>query len=331
MGINSFVIVVLSALLTWLVVLVTLPFLQNSLADRPNSRSSHTTSTPRGGGTSFILVVCIISFVQLSMGSCNFASACIIPLLLIPLAVTGLLDDKIDLEPRWRYCVQFLTSLGLIRVSELVRRLTLHSDHMVLIFLSYAIIVVIITAIINFSNFSDGLDGLLSGCMIIVFIGMAIKQPQSIQMWSLVGALLGFLIWNWSPAKVFMGDSGSTYLGATLAAYILQQHSWGQALGLLLTAMPLMGDCSITILRRMGNKQNIFTAHRLHLYQRLHQAGWSHAKVSGVYISSTIVLVCSNLIGGLGLVIGMALIELLYGYWLDRFVAIPFAMSNRSS
>ncbi len=92
--------------------------------------------------------------------------------------------------------------------------------------------VIAVTAVINFVNFTDGLDGLVAGCMAISLGAIAINGATGL--WPLVGALAGFLIWNWAPAKVFMGDVGSTFLGAVFAGMVLQASSWPQALAMLL-------------------------------------------------------------------------------------------------
>ena len=76
--------------------------------------------------------------------------------------------------------------------------------------------------------------------------------------------------------------------------------------------------------------QRIFQAHRLHLYQRLHQAGWCHAHVSSLYIAATAVLAVAQLAGGLAWVIGFALAVFLIGVWLDQHVAVSFAVASKS-
>ena len=149
-------------------------------------------------------------------------------------------------------------------------------------------------------------------------------------LWPLVGALLGFLLWNWSPAKVFMGDVGSTFLGAVFAGVVLQQTSFSAALAFLLVATPLLADACLCVPRRLFAGQRIFQAHRLHLFQRLHQAGWCHAHVSSLYIAATAVLAIAHLAGGLAWVIGFALAVLLIGVWLDQRVAVPFAVASKS-
>ena len=149
-------------------------------------------------------------------------------------------------------------------------------------------------------------------------------------LWPLVGALFGFLLWNWSPAKVFMGDVGSTFLGAVFAGVVLQQASFTAALGLLLVATPLLADACICVLRRLLAGQRIFQAHRLHLFQRLYQAGWSHARVASSYIAATGVLAIALLVGGWLWVLGVAGAVLIIGLWLDQRVALAFVVASRS-
>jgi len=166
--------------------------------------------------------------------------------------------------------------------------------------------------------------------MAVALAAAALKLSAPWPVWALVGALLGFLVWNWSPAKVFMGDVGSTYLGAVFAGLVLQVPSWPDALALLLVATPLVGDSCVCVPRRFIAGQRVFQAHRLHLFQRLHQAGWPHARVSSLYVSATAVLAMALLTGGLLWVLALAALELLIGVWLDQRVAVPFAVASRS-
>jgi UDP-N-acetylmuramyl pentapeptide phosphotransferase/UDP-N-acetylglucosamine-1-phosphate transferase len=183
--------------------------------------------------------------------------------------------------------------------------------------------------VINFTNFMDGLDGLVAGCMAVTVAAIALTLTAPWPLWSLVGALLGFLLWNWRPAKVFMGDVGSTFLGAVFAGLVLQAPSWPEALGLLLVATPLLGDACLCVPRRLLAGQRVFEAHRLHLFQRLHQAGWSHGRVSSLYIGATALLAAALRLGGWTWVTGCAAMVLLTGMWLDRRMAMPFAVASR--
>jgi UDP-N-acetylmuramyl pentapeptide phosphotransferase/UDP-N-acetylglucosamine-1-phosphate transferase len=192
------------------------------------------------------------------------------------------------------------------------------------------VVLLLIVAVINFTNFMDGLDGLVAGCMAVALAAAALQLAAPLPIWALVGSLLGFLIWNWSPAKVFMGDVGSTFLGALFAGLVLQATTWPEALGLLLVATPLLGDAFLCVPRRLLAGQRVFDAHRLHLFQRLHQAGWPHARVSSVYIAGTAVLAVALLAGGWPWVVGLSVVELFVGFWLDRHVAVSFTVASQS-
>ena len=243
-----------------------------------------------------------------------------LPLLVFPLALVGLLDDRLNLPAIWRYCVQFSTALIIISTSQL-----LLSSSVSLFFVLCLIFVV--TAIINFINFMDGVDGLVAGSMSVVLITAAIHLLSPMPIWALIGSLLAFLCWNWSPAKVFMGDVGSTFLGAVFAGLVLRSPSWPEAFSLLLVATPLLADAFFCVLRRLFAGHRVFHAHRLHLFQRLHAAGWSHSRVSLTYVAATVVLALAMLMGSLHWVILLALFELFLGLCLDIFVAVPFPVA----
>jgi UDP-N-acetylmuramyl pentapeptide phosphotransferase/UDP-N-acetylglucosamine-1-phosphate transferase len=175
-----------------------------------------------------------------------------------------------------------------------------------------------VTAIINFFNFMDGLDGLVASCAAVLMLASG--------QWVLAGALLGFLLWNWSPARVFMGDVGSTYLGAIFAGLVLQRPEPLQSLLFLLVATPLLADAFICVLRRWHAGQQIFQPHRLHLYQRLHSAGWPHASVSFLYLLQTSLLAVGFFFAlPLPSMLGAVFMVLWLGFWLDQKQASSFS------
>jgi UDP-N-acetylmuramyl pentapeptide phosphotransferase/UDP-N-acetylglucosamine-1-phosphate transferase len=294
-----------------------IPLLRQRLLDQPNARSAHHRPTPRGGGVAFMLVAVAVS--GLALVSQPASPLNLLPLLAFPLACVGLLDDRFDLPAAWRYGVQLATALILLLLSPLVAGLSGTA------WLALPVLLIAVTAVINFTNFMDGLDGLVAGCMAVAIAAVAQWLQAPAPIWALVGGLLGFLIWNWSPAQVFMGDVGSTFLGAVFAALVLQAPTWPQALGLLLVATPLLGDAGLCVPRRLLAGQPVFQAHRLHLFQRLHQAGWSHARVAQLYIGGTALLALALLMGGWPWVVALAGLELLSGVWLDQRVAVPFS------
>jgi Fuc2NAc and GlcNAc transferase len=326
MGLTAFFVVLLAAAVSWGLLCALLPTIRRRLLDQPNERSSHRQATPRGGGVAFVLVAscagALASFVKASSASAPLPLLAA-PLLALPLALVGLLDDRQNLPASWRYGVQLATGLVVILASPLVAPSVGLLPLLVLLLIA-------VTGVINFTNFMDGLDGLVAGCMAVAMTAAAILLAAPWPIWALVGALLGFLVWNWSPAKVFMGDVGSTFLGAVFAVLVLQASSWPEALALLLVATPLLGDACFCVPRRLMAGQRVFQAHCLHLFQRLYQAGWPHARVSSLYIAATVVLAIALLWGGLPWVTALAAAELLIGVWLDQKVAVPFAVASRS-
>ena len=301
-----------AGVVTWLLLRGLIPQLRQRLLDQPNARSSHRQPTPRGGGVAFVLVAVVASL--LALGSGDRSTTATLPLIALPLALVGFLDDRHNLPASWRYGVQLATALGLILLSPLPFP-----------WLALPLLLIAATAVINFTNFMDGLDGLVAGCMAIALSALTLKLSAPWPLWALVGALLGFLLWNWNPAKVFMGDVGSTFLGAVFAGLVLQAPSWPETLGSLLVATPLVADACLCVPRRLLAGQPVFQAHRLHVFQRLHQAGWSHGQVAGLYISATAASAIALLWGGWQAVLTLAAVELLVGLWLDQRVAVPFA------
>jgi Fuc2NAc and GlcNAc transferase len=318
---NRFFALVFSFSASWALLRILLPQLRKLLLDQPNARSSHVQPTPRGGGIAVVLLSVGASVFGLFFE--GFTPLVATPLLALPLALVGFLDDRHNLPASWRYGVQLATALVVVLLSRLVVPSLAFWPALVLL-------VVAVTAVINFTNFMDGLDGLVAGCMAVAMAAAAFALAAPWPIWALVGSLLGFLLWNWSPAKVFMGDVGSTFLGAVYAGLVLQAPNWPEALGLLLVATPLLGDAFFCVPRRLLAGQQVFQAHRLHLFQRLHQAGWPHARVSSMYIGATALLALALLWGGLPWLMALAAFELLLGIWLDQRVAVPFAIASRS-
>lgn len=296
---NSFLEFFISATGSWIFTFLLLPVLTKKVLDVPNERSSHTVSTPRGGGIGFVIIGTAINFFT-SYGFSRW-----IPIACIPLALVGFIDDVRTVSPAWRYLVQLITaSLIVLMIRPSVT------------LLFFVFLVLLLTAIINFFNFMDGLDGLVAGCGILLFIGTS--------SWSLAGSIFGFLLWNWNPARVFMGDAGSTFIGAVFGGLLMRAPSFYELVILGLAAFPILADSFTCLLRRMYFRQRIFQPHREHLYQRLQRAGWSHRKVSSLYIFGVGLILLAKTLGHDKGVILIALVELLIGLYLDRRVAFPF-------
>ena len=263
------------------------------LLDIPNDRSSHTQPTPRGGGLGFILAFAITSAIA------PFPFPFSLWLVLLPLTIIGILDDRQGVPAALRYLVQLgaasiaVTAFGSFPFPGSSFGITGQIG-------AIALTLIGITALINFYNFMDGLDGLVASTTAVQlgFLALYLHQPI---LWLLVAALLGFLRWNWSPAQIFMGDAGSTVLGATVAIALLNSNDPVRTWSALAITFPLVLDAIYTLIRRLIRQANIFQAHRTHLYQRLQQSGWSHAQVASTYIGLTLAIAFSiSLLGTLG-------------------------------
>ena len=318
----------ISAFCSWLLLFLIIPVLNRFFLDHPNSRTSHLIPTPRGGGIVFVFLALLSSFIDLFLGVSNASSYLL--LTSVPLAVIGFIDDRFSLPASLRFVAQIFTAILVILISPLFKGYLYSLAGFLPTALFLLFLIISVSAIINFTNFMDGLDGLVCGCMTLSIASLSLSLHASWSFWVFVGALIGFLFWNWSPAKVFMGDVGSTFIGAVFAGLVLQAPSWVVAFSYVLVATPLFGDAFSCVLRRLVAGQHVFQAHRLHLFQRLQQAGWPHARVSLTYILATAVLAVAMLVGGFPWVLGSAVAVLFLGIWLDQRIAVPFAVASKS-
>lgn len=293
------------------ILISSIKFLKKYFLDLPNYRSSHVKPIPRAGGISFVICGCCFSLLN----------GVWLPLMCLPLSLVGLIDDLRGLNPLVRYITQALTCLVLILKSNL------YYDKMqnlpilwqtILIFL----LILLGTAIINFLNFMDGIDGILASCMTIVFGSLAVLYfPYLIPF---IGAIIGFLIFNWQPAKIFMGDTGSTFIGAVFVGCIFQISNNLNNTSIIFISAPLLFDAFICVMRRFFIGDNIFKPHKLHLYQRLNQAGFTHQRVSMIYLFATLFLSLCYIIGNLYLYSIGIVSTIIFGVFLEKKYAYPF-------
>ena len=298
------------------------PFLIKYFPDSPNKRSSHHSIKPRAGGIVFLLVTLIFTLI--------FNQDSLFPILICALlGLVSLIDDKINLSSKIRYLAQLLVVILLFLNSNLYQVfLSFEYQNSFLLFIISFFIVFISTGVINFINFMDGLDGLVSGCMLII-ISTSFYLVELNWLIPLIGSLLAFLFWNWEPSKVFMGDVGSTFLGAIFIAILFSTTDIEKILSVILVATPILLDALSCILRRILNNQNIFRAHKLHLYQRLNQSGMKHSTVSLIYISSTLLIAVFMILYGLIFASILCFLIICLGFYFDRNIAIPFLIASR--
>ena len=309
---NQLIILIIFFIISFLLQSFIISRLKKWFLDKPDYRSLHQLPTPSGGGLIFVLVG--------SIGALYFNF--LLPLICLPLSIIGLIDDRFNLSRKLRYFFQFSTVIIFINISPL----KINLDNSLFEFVSNLILIIFLTGIINFINFMDGIDGLVAGSMIVYFSLFAVSG--NIGLVPLIGSLMAFLIFNWNPAKVFMGDVGSTFLGSLYAGLLLQFTNWNDSFTFLVIATPLFLDALVCLIRRFLTKDNIFKPHRKHLYQRLiGQKNLSHGKVSLIYISTSILSTIFFYLGSNFLFVFNLFFVVLLGCYLDRFIAKPFKFS----
>ena len=295
-----FILSITSFYLTWISLLKLIPFFKKNIVDNPIKRSSHKKPTPTSGGIVFSIIGSLFTAIN----------GFYIPIISMPLSIVGFIDDKKEISSSIRYISQIIISFFLFFDSPLKENLTNYP-----ILLTYLIIIFISTAIINFCNFIDGLDGLLISCMTITLTTLALSQHN---IFPLIGCLIAFTIFNWSPAKIFMGDSGSTFLGAVFVGLLMKNNNFLELIKSILLITPILADCIFCLIRRLASGQNIFKPHKLHLYQRLNQAGWSHMQVSTLYSFGVFILSLTYLTQGVIACLTLSIIEIIIGFYLDK-------------
>ncbi|MBE3136322.1 MAG: glycosyltransferase family 4 protein [Thermoplasmata archaeon] len=266
------------------------------MLDIPNARSSHTQPTPRGGGLGIVIGVLIgaWSLFIFRILRMPFRKIAAISLGGGIVALVGWLDDIHRLPYSIRLVVQGISSAIILVAIGYFHTITVPfvgDIHLYSIGIPFALFWIM--GLTNAYNFMDGIDGIAGGQALIAGLGWAILGFMSGQSFiGLIGLLLsasslGFLFHNWPPARIFMGDVGSAFIGFTLAVLPIigsQRDPRCMVAGILLV-WPFIFDTTFTLVRRLLNKENIFVAHRSHIYQRLVIAGYSHRFVTLVYMA----------------------------------------------
>jgi UDP-N-acetylmuramyl pentapeptide phosphotransferase/UDP-N-acetylglucosamine-1-phosphate transferase len=239
--------------------------------DFPNPRSLHLVPMPRLGG------IGIIAGVAGAWLYAGFETSLSLILTLVLLIAISLLDDIFGVAVQWRFLVHLAgASLGISAV------LHVHQPWLLLL-------AAIATAwMINLFNFMDGSDGLAGGMAVIGFgaYGLAALAAGDFSFaainLSIAASALGFLMFNFPPARVFMGDAGAIPLGFLAAIMNIsgaERSDWPAWLGLVVFS-PFIVDASVTLCRRLSKRAKVWQAHKEHYYQRLVQSGWGHRKTA---------------------------------------------------
>lgn len=261
--------------------------LRRSLVDVPNARSSHTRPTPRGGGVAIVGAFIAAATAWAALGD---DAARAIWLAVVPpglaVAAVGFRDDLRPLPARVRLAVHGAAAAWLVwRLGGLppVHALGAVADWGVA---GHLLAVVAVVWVLNLYNFMDGIDG-IAGAQAVFVAGASalLGGPQSAAfapLLALAAASAGFLALNWPPARIFMGDAGSGFLGFALAGLLLANHAAQPAsiwLPVILLAV-FLADATVTLARRVARGESPHAAHRSHAYQRLARRWGGHRPVT---------------------------------------------------
>ena len=276
--------------------------LRRNLLDVPNSRSSHTRPTPRGGGLA-IAAISVSGWVYLEFAS-GLPTAAILGCVLGAALVIGIswLDDLVGLSARVRLLVHLVAAgIAVISVGSWDVVALPFGSQLVLGGAGTVLTVLWIVGLTNAYNFMDGSDGMAGTQAVIAGLGWSFVAAASGDTTTsafavlLAGSSTGFLVHNMPPARIFMGDVGSAFLGYSFAILpLLSLHSGeplrrtAPLLGFLFV-WPFICDTSFTLLRRLVRGENIFAAHRTHVYQRAMTVGYSHRCVLLIYATLALI------------------------------------------
>lgn len=263
---------VASFAVTWIVIVWLLRSFSDRILDHPNERSLHQQPVPRTGGLGVAAGIAVsvplvspIEWWPLWLGGALLVGV-------------SFLEDLAGL-PIWGRLIAHFLAAGVLVSWLMVQGLEWGWA---------ALVIVPVVWMINLYNFMDGMDGLAGGMAFFGFGFLAIlswlgSNPSLLLVSASIAAAAGaFLLFNFHPARIFLGDAGSTVLGFLAAGIgLIGWHAGTWPLGVpLLVFSPFLVDATVTLTRRMMRGEKFWQAHRSHYYQRLALAGWGHRKTA---------------------------------------------------
>ncbi|MBL7227188.1 MAG: glycosyltransferase family 4 protein [Pseudomonas sp.] len=249
--------------------------LRRSIIDIPNARSSHTVPTPRGGGVAIVLT---FAFALVWLAGAQLITVAESAALLgagLLIAIIGFMDDHGHIAARWRLLGHFAAAIWMLSWMQGLPAISAFGVTFDLGWVGHVLAVFYLVWMLNLYNFMDGIDGLASlqaicACLALTLIYFLSGQPS--MMWApllLSASVAGFLYWNFPPARIFMGDAGSGFLGIILGGLSVQAawagseffFAWLIMLGVFIV------DATFTLIRRLARGDKVYEAHRSHAYQ----------------------------------------------------------------
>lgn len=280
--------------------------LARGLLDVPNERSSHTVATPRGGGAAIVFAVLLALTVLFGRGRIQWSLFAALAGGGGAVAVIGYLDDRYQLRTSVRLAVHFGAAIWAIY--SLGGLPPVQFAHQVVSFgaAGYVLGALGIVWALNLFNFMDGIDGIAASeagfvswsAALLVAVNSG-STSSTVASASLIfgAACVGFLVWNWPPAKIFMGDVGSGFLGyviAVLAVAAARDNPIAPLVWLILGGVFFV-DATVTLCRRLARGERAYVAHRSHAYQWLARRWQSHwlVTLSVLFVNFFWVLPCA--------------------------------------
>jgi UDP-N-acetylmuramyl pentapeptide phosphotransferase/UDP-N-acetylglucosamine-1-phosphate transferase len=266
-----------------------------AVLDRPNERSSHQRPTPRGGGLAPVAAILLAWIASVAAGLAAPSMLLVITGAML-LAAVSWLDDVGGLPPATRLFAQAAAVLcGMLAEIPAgpVFQGWLPAE------LDVIVAALLWLWFVNLFNFMDGIDGLAGSeaaaiaTGLFLFASWGVEQDPALAALAaaIVGAATGFLVWNWAPARIFLGDVGSVPLGYLLGFLLLDLAARGRWKLALILPLYFLADATITLLRRLARRERVWQAHRQHFYQRAVQRGLGHAAVTIRVIAANLLLI----------------------------------------
>lgn len=272
--------------------------LRKGIMDVPNSRSSHTQPTPRGGGLAIVGAIVISTTICIAFGLLRLSHLVIAMSAGLAVAAVGWLDDRYHLPARSRALVHLVSAVWCVFWLGGMSSLRIGAHTLGFNWFGSVVAVIGVVWLTNLYNFMDGLDGLSGSEAVFVaaiggyFAYRAGLQEIAFLSWIVASASLGFLLWNWPPAKIFMGDVASGFLGFIFATLALASENTGGpplSIWILLLGVFVV-DATATLIRRVLQGERWHEPHRSHAYQLAVGPGGNHVVVTVAVIALDFVL-----------------------------------------
>ena len=281
-------------ILTYILVPINIRFSKKqNLISHPFTRGIHSVPTPIAGGLSFGIPVILLQLgvyfifpklgyqiLYLSLGS-------------LLMLILGFLDDKTKLRAKYKLIFQIAIITIIYFTGFNIQLLTNpFGETIILGYFSFPVTVLWFLLVVNAFNLIDGLDGLASGIALIVavvLLAVGLLKSNPIIIFSsiaLIGANLAFLKYNFYPARIFMGDTGSLFLGFNIAAISIIGKAEFKGITSMTLLVPIIAltipimDTTFAIFRRLNNKEHIFKADKEHIHHKLHEIGLSQKNIA---------------------------------------------------